>query len=472
MFTVLSSKSFILSFVADKPDGKKKPRAKRKNNGTKVPVARSKEDLENKGKKRRAVEPRPAKKKVLEDTNNSKLRRLVEVRVEDCLRRVNKDLSVAASAPVAVPSPSPSPSPPQSPSPPSPPVIEEDDAKSVPEPVIAPDPEVPAEPTSQFPPAVDDDGPLPSSSPERMELVGDGSAASALLRFPDDRSDSGVSSLRSGSGDERSGSRSSALSSSDEPQAKSVTPATKSSSPVVWREPGAEVRHVHSVQHQTLLMSHPQGGNPGASHYPPPPPMMGHPLHHLPPPATHLYTQHVADMLWKPRYPPQIPVNTHLHPTPAEELLERERAFAQDRDRQDRLIREATRFSNWCGRSSGEVSANSRSYSRTTVLSELSAARLRLRRWQVYCELARGLFACMCALIILRRRIPAKWPFTKHLGPGIVGKKLVYPTNESDVWDPSGKLMWLTEMERTGAERRGGGVHGAVRVRDARCHDS
>lgn len=64
----------------------------------------------------------------------------------------------------------------------------------------------------------DDEGPL-SSPYGRME-IGDG-PGTALLRFPDDRSDSGVSSLRSGScasGDERSGSRSSALSSSDEPQ--------------------------------------------------------------------------------------------------------------------------------------------------------------------------------------------------------------------------------------------------------------
>lgn len=64
----------------------------------------------------------------------------------------------------------------------------------------------------------DDEGPL-SSPFGRMEL---GEVpGTALLRFPDDRSDSGVSSLRSGScasGDERSGSRSSALSSSDEPQ--------------------------------------------------------------------------------------------------------------------------------------------------------------------------------------------------------------------------------------------------------------
>lgn len=63
----------------------------------------------------------------------------------------------------------------------------------------------------------DDEGPLSSSSPYgRMELA-EAAGAASLLRYPDDRSDSGVSSLRSGSGDERSGSRSSALSSSDEP---------------------------------------------------------------------------------------------------------------------------------------------------------------------------------------------------------------------------------------------------------------
>lgn len=66
----------------------------------------------------------------------------------------------------------------------------------------------------------DDEGPLSAASPfSRMELSD--SSGATLLRFADDRSDSGVSSLRSGScasGDERSGSRSSALSSSDEPQ--------------------------------------------------------------------------------------------------------------------------------------------------------------------------------------------------------------------------------------------------------------
>lgn len=92
----------------------------------------------------------------------------------------------------------------------------------------------------------DDDGPLSSSSPSsfsscRMELGESGNAA-ALLRFPDDRSDSGVSSLRSaGSGDERSGSRSSALSSSDEPPQQQTTtlqggqqPPTNNRSPLTF----------------------------------------------------------------------------------------------------------------------------------------------------------------------------------------------------------------------------------------------
>lgn len=275
--------------VADKPGGKKKLRTKRKNNGAKVPIARRKEDLENKGKKKlRSVEPRPAKKKVLEDANNSKLRRLVEVRVEDCLRRVSKELSVSVSAePVSVPQEAKEDC-----------EGEEDGEKSAAQPeTVSTEPEVVADDEARM-----DDGPT-----------------AAALRFPDDRSDSGVSSLRSGSGDERSGSRSSALSGTDEPQ----------------------VRHVHSVQHQTLLMSH---GTPGqapppaapAAAYPPPPPLM-HPLHHLPPQPTHLYPQHVAvaDMLWKPRYHhPSAP--PHIHP---DDMLERERAMAQDRDRQERLFR-------------------------------------------------------------------------------------------------------------------------------------
>jgi len=50
----------------------------------------------------------------------------------------------------------------------------------------------------------DDDGPLCSSSPlSRMDF----NDTPNSLRFADDRSDSGVSSLRSSSGDERSGSR-------------------------------------------------------------------------------------------------------------------------------------------------------------------------------------------------------------------------------------------------------------------------
>lgn len=219
----------------------------------------------------------------------------------------------------------------------------------------------------------DDDGPLSSSSPfSRMELAD--ATSTVLLRFPDDRSDSGVSSLRSGSGDERSGSRSSALSSSDEPpqtaQTQSTnrsplfipanhsynTPVSSTTEPVrVWRDPSLllesepHVRHIHSVQHQSLLMSHPStpaaSGPPptsAASHpanlyppVPPPPPtlMSPHPLQpHLAPPG--LYSHHLPEMLWKQRYP--LPVGAHLlapqgaHPA-AEELLERERAYAQDR---------------------------------------------------------------------------------------------------------------------------------------------
>lgn len=228
--------------------------------------------------------------------------------------------------------------------------------------------------------SVDDDGPLSRSSPFRM----DDAAGTAVSRFPDDRSDSGVSSFRSGSGDERSGSRSSALSISDEPQSQIQTttqPTNRSplfiptnsshnnekpnSEPVrVWRDPSLaaepRVRHVQSVQHQTLLMSHPPPASapqppannsaPSVSqaqqaltlaqaqtaHYPPvpPPPLLSpHPLHvPLPPPG--LYSQ-LPEVLWKQRYPP-LPVASHLlgptH-TSAEELLERERAFFQDKDR-------------------------------------------------------------------------------------------------------------------------------------------
>lgn len=100
---------------------------------------------------------------------------------------------------------------------------------------------------------------------DRMEEAG------GTARFSDDRSDSGVSSLRSCSGDERSGSRSSALSSSDEPppQPPQTTRSPLCGEPVrVWRDPSLaaepRVRHVHSVQHQSLLMSHPQVRQPPA----------------------------------------------------------------------------------------------------------------------------------------------------------------------------------------------------------------
>uniref|UniRef100_A0A1Y1LQ77 [histone H3]-dimethyl-L-lysine(9) demethylase n=2 Tax=Photinus pyralis TaxID=7054 RepID=A0A1Y1LQ77_PHOPY len=227
----------------------------------------------------------------------------------------------------------------------------------------------------------DDDVPLSSSPFSRMELTE--SANVSLLRFPDDRSDSGVSSLRSGSGDERSGSRSSALSSSDEPQQSAQiqptnrsplfiptnhsysAPINSTSEPVrVWRDPSVllesepHVRHIHSVQHQSLLMSHPStpaaSGPPStsaANHpsnlYPPVPPppslMSPHPLQpHLPPPG--LYAHHLPEMLWKQRYP--IPVGAHLlgpqgAAHPGEDILERERAYAQDRLLRDRQTQEA-----------------------------------------------------------------------------------------------------------------------------------
>jgi hypothetical protein len=120
------------------------------------------------------------------------------------------------------------------------------------------------------------------------------------------------------------------------------------------------VRHINSVQHQTLLMSHPAA--PAAAtaptsnsapavvsqaqalalaqaHYspvvPPPPHLLSpHPLHHHPHPVPHhlpppgLYSQLSPDMLWNKRYPP-LPVGSHLlaptHPAPEDILAERER---------------------------------------------------------------------------------------------------------------------------------------------------
>lgn len=128
----------------------------------------------------------------------------------------------------------------------------------------------------------------------------------------------------------------------------------------VYRDPSLilesepTVRHIHSVQHQSLLMSHvppvssSAAGNAAAAaalvgHYPPPPPPLITP-HHLPPHALPphlappLYNQLPHDVLWKhQRYPP-LPVGAHLlgpgaAPPSAEELLERERAYNQDRER-------------------------------------------------------------------------------------------------------------------------------------------
>jgi hypothetical protein len=404
----------------------------------------NKEDLENKGNKKRNSN-RGSKKKVLEEANNSKLRRHVQVRVEDCLHRTSALRSYKKDNPAPLPvvevtlagdQTQEAADKPEEVLPVQEEVskgvivdsrtrndgevsLEPDDDKSqgssgcsvvldgkaseneekcnsgtavqeeVPEPsVIVEDRTSSGDPVVRQPATSsqdDDDGPLSSSSPfSRMEVD---SSATALLRFPDDRSDSGVSSLRSGSGDERSGSRSSALSSSDEPppreqQTNSQLPpplflpsssnsnssdklTTPTQEPVrVWRDPSLllvsepHVRHINSVQHQTLLMSHPappaatapssssapapavsQAQALALAHYPPvvpPPPLLSpHPLHHhphavphhLPPPG--LYSQLAPDMLWNKRYPP-LPVGTHLLAHAPEEILaerERERVF-------------------------------------------------------------------------------------------------------------------------------------------------
>ncbi|CAH0553828.1 unnamed protein product [Brassicogethes aeneus] len=220
--------------------------------------------------------------------------------------------------------------------------------------------------------------------------------------IPDDRSDSGLSSLRSGSGDERSGSRSSALSSTDEQPVVTATPqhllstsgngsassASSTSSQThsanrsplfahsgvspldqvrVWRDPNLllesepHVRHVNrpirrrdlskscnsflSVQHQSLLMSHPSasasGGPPqtssasAASLYPPAgaPNLISphaHPSMHLP--IAPVYLQDI----WKHQ---QRYGGAHLltPPTHTEELMERERAII---DRERMMMRE------------------------------------------------------------------------------------------------------------------------------------
>lgn len=385
--------------------------------------------MENKqGRKRNAVNrgSTTGKKKVLEEANNSKLRD-VQVRVEDCLQNVSRQEALSAicrrsfeeSASESISQESTSPhiedtagnvvdttlddDTSNGSSVQLVPVEEEivrsvDDGKvckPVPETVVAEvvvseeeDCVIVAQRTTpkiderECSSRGDDDGPLSSSSPfNRMELT-DSVVNTSLLRFPDDRSDSGVSSLRSGSGDERSGSRSSALSSSDEPPQHNsnttcnntqpiqptnrsplflptnsayTTPSSSTSEPVrVWRDPNLlleaepHVRHIHSVQHQSLLMSHPSTPaasgpppNSAATHpslYPPvaPPPMGPHLHHpHLGPPTMY---PHLPEMIWNKRY-----IGGHIltqqvsHSGAAEELLERERSLAQDRDRQERM---------------------------------------------------------------------------------------------------------------------------------------
>ncbi|KAH0808639.1 hypothetical protein GEV33_014154 [Tenebrio molitor] len=358
-----------------------------------------KEDVENKqSRKKNLCNRGSSKKKVLEEANNSKLRE-VEIRVEDCLQTVSHPAVLSAvcrrssleeggesksaecddsalddtsngSSVQLVPVEGRDDDPVRDSMPVSGAVTEvvseEDDC------VIVAQRTTKAE-GRECSSRGDDDGPLSSSSPfSRMELS---DSANASLRFPDDRSDSGVSSLRSSSGDERSGSRSSALSSSDEPQNNSQSQPTNRSplfipasghttvatEPVrVWRDPNLllesepHVRHIHSVQHQSLLMSHPStpaaSGPPPtsasathpASLFPPvaPPPtlMSPHPLPHHPhlPPAALYPHPHLTDIIWKQqRYPP-LSVGAHLltqgaHPT--EDMLERERVLMQDRER-------------------------------------------------------------------------------------------------------------------------------------------
>lgn len=132
-------------------------------------------------------------------------------------------------------------------------------------------------------------------------------------RFPDSAdfgSDSGVSSLRSASGDERSGSRSSALSGPEEHDQSSQAPLGL---PLPLSLP-LQTLSAPLPLSLPLLMAHPaappapqsQQPQPLAHHYPPP-------LLHLPPPS--LYAP--PDLLWSKRYP--------------EEYL--------DRERHDRMIR-------------------------------------------------------------------------------------------------------------------------------------
>lgn len=74
--------------------------------------------------------------------------------------------------------------------------------------------------------------------------------------------------------------------------------------------------------------------------------MSPHPLPHHPhlgPPG--LYHHALPEVIWKQQQRYQLPVSpAHLLSAqgphnPAEEMLERERAYAQDRDRHERLMR-------------------------------------------------------------------------------------------------------------------------------------
>lgn len=194
-------------------------------------------------------------------------------------------------------------------------------------------------------------------------------------RYPDDRSDSGLSSLRSGSGDERCGSRSSALSSTDDVSHLVLSRSNRSPfnrSPLnraadqphnrtaeqphpdavrVWRDPSlaeTQIRHVDSVQHQSLLLMSHQGtpaagsgppatsGVPAASMYAPvpqPPSMLSahpRPLH------SHVYAHahHMPEMLWKAPYlAGGLPLSHQLAAAQGghhgEEMMERERIMQE-----------------------------------------------------------------------------------------------------------------------------------------------
>lgn len=143
----------------------------------------------------------------------------------------------------------------------------------------------------------------------------------------------------------------------------------------VWRDPSLVqaseplVRHIHSVQHISLMPHHPPppptsapqstdasgrigapqtgGRNPSpVTHYPPPlpPPLLsphpGMPHSHLL--AAPLYAQE----LWKhQRYLASAQASAH-----PDDILDRERSMAQDRERQERMYRSVDFFFHfYCG---------------------------------------------------------------------------------------------------------------------------